>query len=160
MLTYPRGFNHIGLSVPDIERAKNFYCEALGAYLVMPPTRFHEDGSQVATICTDIFGPGWEWMDACHLSMSNGVGIELWQFKNSKNPENNFDFGRTSVYHFCITDPDIEGAVERIKKHGGKHRSKIWQIFPDRPGKMTYCEDPFGIILEIYTHSYEATWVR
>ena len=28
----------------------------------------------------------------------------------------------------------------------------------DKPFKMCYAEDPFGIVFEIYTHSYELTY--
>jgi catechol-2,3-dioxygenase len=27
-----------------------------------------------------------------------------------------------------------------------------------KPYKAVYCEDPFGNIIEIYTHSYEQIW--
>ncbi len=34
----------------------------------------------------------------------------------------------------------------------------ISEYYPkDKPYKMGYVEDPFGILFEIYTHSYELT---
>jgi catechol 2,3-dioxygenase-like lactoylglutathione lyase family enzyme len=46
-----------------------------------------------------------------------------------------------------------------IVAHGGKQRSHINEYFPgEKPYKMVYCEDPFGNILEVYTHSYELTY--
>ena len=35
----------------------------------------------------------------------------------------------------------------------------IREYYPDKkPYKMCYVEDPFGIVFEIYTHSYELTY--
>jgi catechol-2,3-dioxygenase len=31
-------------------------------------------------------------------------------------------------------------------------------LFPDKPYKLAYCEDPFGNIIELYTHSTEQIW--
>lgn len=45
--------------------------------------------------------------------------------------------------------------MQRIVVTGGKQRSKIWQLFADKPYKIVYCEDPFGNIVEIYSHSVE-----
>ena len=38
MSTYPRTFSHIGISVPDVEKAANFYSEVMGWYHIMEPT--------------------------------------------------------------------------------------------------------------------------
>jgi len=37
-MTYPRSFSHIGLSVPDINKAVQFYQEVMGWYIVMEPS--------------------------------------------------------------------------------------------------------------------------
>ena len=34
----------------------------------------------------------------------------------------------------------------------------IEQYPDDKPYRMVYCEDPFGNIIEIYSHSYELTY--
>jgi catechol 2,3-dioxygenase-like lactoylglutathione lyase family enzyme len=58
-----------------------------------------------------------------------------------------------------VQDPDIEGMVERIIAHGGKQRMPIQEFYPgEKPYRMVYCEDPFGNLVEIYTHSYELTY--
>ncbi len=35
---YPRTFSHIGISVPNLEKAVEFYTEVMGWYLIMEPT--------------------------------------------------------------------------------------------------------------------------
>ena len=38
MRTYPKTFSHIGLSVPNLEKAVAFYEEVMGWYTIMKPT--------------------------------------------------------------------------------------------------------------------------
>jgi len=45
--------------------------------------------------------------------------------------------------------------VKKISESGGNKRSKIWDIAPDKGYKVAFCEDPFGNVIEIYTHGYE-----
>ena len=65
----------------------------------------------------------------------------------------------TGLFHFCVQDPNIEELIEKIISYGGKQRMPIREYYPkDKPFKMCYVEDPFGIVFEIYTHSYELTY--
>ncbi|MCC3649677.1 lactoylglutathione lyase family protein [Cytobacillus oceanisediminis] len=156
---YPRSFSHIGLSVPDITKAVQFYQEVLGWYVIMEPSEVIEDNSPIGQMCTDVFGPGWGSFKIAHLSTSDKVGIELFEFPNNEDPENNFEFWKTGIFHFCVQDPDVEGLVEKIGEHGGKQRMPIREYYPgEKPYRMVYCEDPFGNLLEIYSHSYELTY--
>ena len=61
------------------------------------------------------------------------------------------------VFHFCVQDPDVEGLAERIVEAGGKKRMQAPRYYypGEKPYRMIYMEDPFGNILEIYSHSYE-----
>ncbi len=126
---YPRTFSHIGISVPDLEAAVKFYTEVLGWYLIMKPTEIVEDDSAIGEMCTDVFGPGWGKFRIAHLSTGD----------------------------FCVQDPDVEGLAEKIVAAGGKKRMKAPRYYypGEKPYRMIYMEDPFGNILEIYSHSYE-----
>ncbi|MEH6471058.1 MAG: lactoylglutathione lyase family protein [Halopseudomonas sp.] len=154
---YPRTFSHIGISVPDIAAAVKFYTEVLGWYLIMEPTVVVEDDSAIGLMCTDVFGPKWESFKIAHMSTGDRIGVELFQFKNQENPEDNFEYWKTGVFHFCVQDPDVEGLAEKIVAAGGKKRmAKPRYYYPgEKPYRMIYMEDPFGNILEIYSHSYE-----
>ncbi len=156
---YPRSFSHIGLSVPSIKEAVEFYTEVLGWYVIMEPSEVVEDDSPIGQMCTDVFGKGWGTFKIVHLATSDKIGIELFEFPNNEAPENNFEYWKTGIFHFCVQDPDIEGLVEKIIAHGGKQRMPIREYYPnEKPYKMVYCEDPFGNLIEIYTHSYELTY--
>lgn len=157
MAVYPRAFSHIGLSVPDIDKAYQFYTEVMGFYTLMKPTKVLEDASTaIGQMCIDVFGEKFDYFHIAHLSTVDGIGIELFQFPQNKEARGEFRPYQNGVFHFCIKDPDVEGLAKRIVEAGGKQRMPIRYYYPDsKPYAMVYMEDPFGNIIEIYSHSYE-----
>jgi catechol 2,3-dioxygenase-like lactoylglutathione lyase family enzyme len=146
-------FNHIGLTVPDIDRAIDWYGAVLGFRLIFRRTlEYRPDVPEVR----EVFGDTFRRAHQAHMLGANGVGIELFQFLDPpvRAPAEHFAYAETGIFHLCITDPDIEGLVARIVAHGGKQRTKVWQFLHDRPYKLAYCEDPFGNIVEAFSHSY------
>ena len=155
--TYPRSFSHIGISVPDVEKAVEFYTKVMGWYTIMEPTVITEDNSPIGEMCTDVFGPNWEKFKIAHLSTGDRIGVEIFEFKDQENPKDNFEYWKTGIFHFCVQDPDVEGLAERIVAAGGKKRMPEPRYYypGEKPYRMIYMEDPFGNILGIYSHSYE-----
>ncbi|MCH2056623.1 MAG: lactoylglutathione lyase family protein [Thalassotalea sp.] len=158
--TYPRTFSHIGISVPDVEKAVKFYTEVLGSYLIMEPTEIVEDDSPIGEMCTDVFGANWKKFKIAHLSTGDRVGVEIFQFQNQENPEDNFEYWKPGVFHFRVQDPNLEELAEKIVAAGEKKRMEKprYYYLGEKPYRMIYMEDPFGNILEIYSHSYELTY--
>ena len=155
----PRSFSHIGLSVPDLDAALKFYSEVMGFYVLMEPSEVIEDDSAIGQMCTDVFGPGWSKLRIAHLSTAEGIGFELFEFEGNSEPVENFDYRRHGTFHFAVQDPDLEGLLARIVEAGGKQRMPVREYFPgEKPYRMVYVEDPFGIVFELYSHSYELTY--
>ncbi len=157
---YPRSFSHIGITVPDIEKAVKFYKNVMGWYVIMPPSTVKkEKDTAIGQMCIDVFGDNWESFEISHLSTSDGIGIELFSFPHGVKEAPEFNPFNTGLFHFCVQDPDIEKLTEKIVANGGRQRMPIREYYPgDKPYKMVYVEDPFGIVFEIYTHSYELTY--
>lgn len=157
---YPRSFSHIGISVPNIEKAVQFYKEVMGWYVIMEPSTVKkENDTAIGQMCIDVFGEDWETFEIAHMSTSDGIGIELFSFPNMGDEKPEFNPFKTGLFHFCVQDPDIENLVDKIVAFGGKQRMPIREYYPnDKPYKMVYVEDPFGVVFEIYTHSYELTY--
>ncbi|MBL7471540.1 lactoylglutathione lyase family protein [Robertkochia sediminum] len=161
MSAYPRTFSHIGISVPDIEKAVQFYQDIMGWYVIMPPTLVKEEKeTPIGVMCIDVFGEGWKEFMIAHMATSDGIGVELFSFHlTNKGDRPEFDPFRTGLFHFCVQDPDIEGLTKKIVDAGGKQRMPIRSYYPgEKPYQMVYVEDPFGVVFEIYTHSYELTY--
>ncbi|MET9295655.1 lactoylglutathione lyase family protein [Streptomyces sp. NPDC003077] len=157
--TYPRAFCHVGISVPDLDRAVDFYTTALGWYVIKPPTRLEEDDSPVAVMCTDAFGSGWQHLRIAHLSTGDGIGFEMFEFRDNVTPDNLLEYWKTGIFHFCVQDPDVEGLAERIIAAGGRQTMPVRHYYPgEKPYRMVYCADPFGNPIEIYSHGYELTY--
>ncbi|HAG53170.1 MAG TPA: lactoylglutathione lyase family protein [Alphaproteobacteria bacterium] len=156
-MTYPRAFSHIGITVPDLNKAVEFYKETMGWYSIMEPTEVYEEAeTAIGQMCIDVFGNDWKSFKIAHLSTVDGIGIELFEFNKNEKPQAEFSPFKTGVFHFSIKDPDVEGMAEKILKAGGKQRMPIREYYPgEKPYRMVYMEDPFGNIIEIYSHSYE-----
>jgi len=157
---YPKSFSHIGITVPDIAKAVAFYEEVMGWYVIMPPSEvLEENDTAIGQMCIDVFGSNWGSFEIAHMSTSDGIGVELFSFPNMSDEKPVFSPFKTGLFHFCVQDPEIEKLTDKIVAYGGKQRMPIREYYPnDKPYKMVYVEDPFGIIFEIYTHSYELTY--
>jgi catechol 2,3-dioxygenase-like lactoylglutathione lyase family enzyme len=152
-MTPPLAFNHVGMTVPDIDRAIDWYGVVLGFRLIFRRVlEYRPDVPEVR----EIFGERLRRAHQAHLLSANGVGLELFQFVDPpvSMDEDNFRYWQRGIFHLCVTDPDLEGLVGRVVANGGKQRTRIWQFLPGRPCKLVYCEDPFGNIVEAFSHSY------
>jgi lactoylglutathione lyase family protein len=159
-MKYPRSFSHIGLSVPDLDKAVEFYTKVFGWYLIMPPTEIIEEpDTAIGIMCQDVFGAGYKKFRIAHLSTADKIGVEIFEFQNNEKPENNLEYWKSGIFHFCIQDPDIDGTLKLIKEMGGKQRMPVREYYPgEKPYRMVYVEDPFGNVFELYSHSYELTY--
>lgn len=151
---YPKSFSHIGITVPDIHKAVNFYNQVMGWYTIMEPSTIKkEKDTAIGQMCIDVFGEDWSEFEIAHLSTSDGIGVELFSFSNGIKEAPAFNPFNTGLFHFCIQDPNIEELVAKIVDNGGKQRMPIREYYPnDKPYKMCYVEDPFEIIFAVYTH--------
>jgi lactoylglutathione lyase family protein len=153
-------FSHVGITVPELEKAVEFYSKAFGLYVIMAPTEIRHDDSAIGQMCDDVFGPGWGSFRIAHLSTGDGIGIELFEFPNTKPERKPFEYWRLGIFHICVQDQDLEERVKTIVSLGGRQRmSQVRYYYPgQKPYRMVYCEDPFGNIIELYSHSYELTY--
>ncbi|HYA82518.1 MAG TPA: VOC family protein [Candidatus Bathyarchaeia archaeon] len=156
---YPKIINHVAVSVPNMDLAVNWYKEVFGFTVVREPIEFVPDDTLKGMAVKDIHGPSLKKVRMVWLSSANQVGFEIFEYIEPKAERrtNNFEYWKSGFIHICITDPDIEGLCKKISETGGKQRSKVWEIVPDKGYKIAFCEDPFGNIIEIYSHSYEQT---
>jgi catechol 2,3-dioxygenase-like lactoylglutathione lyase family enzyme len=150
-----RAINHIGLTVPDVFAAIDWYRDVLGFRHIMGP-RVLEAGSQATHETPSIFGPRFRKAYQAHMLAGNGVGLELFQFMEpavERRPDN-FEYWKVGVFHLCVTDPDVEAMARRIVAAGGKQRVPVFEFVPGKPYQLVYCEDPWGNVVEVFSHDY------
>jgi catechol 2,3-dioxygenase-like lactoylglutathione lyase family enzyme len=157
---YPPALTHVGVTVPDLNEALRWYREVLGFQIIFGPADMIADDTHYGRLCQDLFGTGFRQGRLAFLTGANGVVLEMFDFDRPKSVrrENNFEYWKSGFFHICLVEPEIEAMVKRIEETGGKLRSKIWQLFADKPYKIAFCEDPFGNIIELNSHSTERVW--
>jgi len=159
-IVYPKIINHIALSVTDLNSAIKWYKEVFGFSVINGPVEIVVDDSPLGIAAKDIHGSKLKKMRVVWLSSGNLVGFEIFEYidpKAERRTNDNFEYWKSGFFHICITDPNIEELCKRISESGGRQCSKIWEITPNNGYKIVFIEDPFGNIIEIYTHGYEQT---
>ena len=150
-------FNHVGVSVPDIEAAIDWYSRLFGFVLIAGPAEVRPDGTHFGNISSDICGDRYGGMKIAHMVTGDGSGFEIFEFLEPKpeRREDTMEYWKNGFFHIAITDPDVAGKVAEIIAQGGQQRSKIWELSPGGGVRVCYCEDPFGNVIEIMSHRYE-----
>lgn len=144
---------HVGLSVPDLERATRWYGEVLGLDPLGPPTDVLPGHRHAGVVAADVLGDGVGALRQRHLTGANGVGLELFEFESTP-------YELAGLFHVCVTVDDLPGTAKRVAATGGRQTSRVWQIFAEEPFLMCYCRDPFGNIVELYSHSHERVYAN
>jgi catechol 2,3-dioxygenase-like lactoylglutathione lyase family enzyme len=142
---------HVGIAVPELDRAVAWYADVLGLEPLGPPVAVCADDGHAGAVAADVLGGGS--FRQAHLTSANGVALELFEFAQ---PQERW----TGIFHLCAVPPNLERTAARISASGGRRTSRIWHIFPDAPYRTCYCEDPFGTTIELYSHSHERTYAN
>lgn len=165
----PTAMNHVAVSVTDIELAMKWYRDVMEMTVLMEPveistTPAKSGDEHLSNLVRTVFGPKLGKFLICHMSSPNGVGIELFQFLDPKaerrDGDRNFEYWKTGFFHIAVTEINIKDLAEKIASSGGKQRTEVMELAPGSDKRFCFCEDPFGNIIEIYSHSYEQFWAN
>jgi Lactoylglutathione lyase and related lyases len=151
----PLALNHVGITVPDIFAAIDWYADVFGFSHIMGP-RLLEATSPATHETPSIFGRRFRRAYQAHLLTANGVGLELFQFIEPPvgDPDPEMTYWRPGPWHICFTHPDVDAMVRRIVDAGGRQKIPVTAFVPGRPWRLVYCEDPWRNAIEIISHSY------
>jgi catechol 2,3-dioxygenase-like lactoylglutathione lyase family enzyme len=144
---------HVGIAVPDLDRAAGWYSDALGLEQLGASSSVTANEGHAGRVAADVLGAGS--FRQAHMTGANGVALELFEFADADDRER-----RHGIFHICVVPPNLDRAASRIAATGGRRTSRVWPIFPDAPYRMCYCEDPFGNTVELYSHSHERTYAN
>lgn len=148
--------NHLGVTVPDIHAAIDWYNTVFGFRCIMGPRVLDAGGhTEAAGVFGHRFRRGWQ----AHLLSSNSVGIELFQFIDPptcgpRPADEPVPWRDRGLWHLCITHPDVAAMVDYIVEHGGTLLTAPYHFVPGRPWTLAYTTDPWGTVVEVMSHSY------
>ncbi|HLR77378.1 MAG TPA: VOC family protein, partial [Balneolaceae bacterium] len=153
---YPVNFSHFGVTVPNLEKAVEFYTDVFGWYKISGPVKVKEKGNnKLSKVSRGLYGKGWDYFRFSHLATAGGIGFEIFEFSNNSTKRSTDSVFKTGFSHVAVQTPNVKQLLQRIQKYGGKQTSKIFHLTPGKDGyKLVYAEDPFGNKIEIYSHAY------
>ena len=122
------------VSIPNLEQGIKWYQNVFGFKLIGGPVDFVIDDSLAGRVLKDIHGEILGKMRMAWLVSENLVGFEIIEYvePQAQRRQDNFEYWKSGITHFCITDPQIEELCQKIVEHGGKQRSNIWEILPKK----------------------------
>jgi catechol 2,3-dioxygenase-like lactoylglutathione lyase family enzyme len=137
-----KGVHHVGISVSNLDRAVEFYTQALDMELIGPAFPFG--------------GPQYEQVMAlgnargrmCMLR-KDSLRLELFEFAHPSPGRQNPDcpVADIGLSHFGVEVTDIDRIYERLHGAGVRFHSPV-VTFP-RGVKATYARDPDGNVFEL-----------
>jgi catechol 2,3-dioxygenase-like lactoylglutathione lyase family enzyme len=144
-----RAVDHIGITVPDLDAAQNFFEQVLGAEYLYDLLPGPMSGPQIEAM---IGLPRGTVVHAIRMMcMGQGPSLELFTYSSpdQREPPRPSDMG---LQHFAVFVDDIEAVAARIAEHGGE---VLWPIsllpFGDSgPGnRFVYTRLPWGGSMEL-----------
>ena len=140
-------FHHVGISVRDMEQAKDFYCNTLGFSIVWEhPQRGGEPLEKVV---------GLSGVQA-HMAMLEGYGMRIELFKyitpagRDRGEQRQCDFG---LIHFALKVKDARAIYADLSGKGVQFNSPPQDL---RPGVVAvYMRDPEGNTIEIMENNVD-----
>ncbi|KAL4791446.1 Glyoxalase/Bleomycin resistance protein/Dihydroxybiphenyl dioxygenase [Aspergillus venezuelensis] len=148
--------NHIGMSVPNLDDAINWYSTVFGFCLLRQVTRSRPEtpDSPIFTM----YGPVMQKAKIAFMTAGNGIGFELFEFVDPQfeAPERTFEegeFTRGGLFHFAITVPDVGALADKAVENGG--RQICGPVGMGSGEYALYVADPWGNVIECMSCSFE-----
>lgn len=136
------GIDHTALSVPDMERALDFYCKQLGFEVEM-----NAGWPKGAKPLDELVGLEDSAAKVAMIALGD-TRIELFEYQNPVGAAQDPDrpVSDHGIVHICLRVSGIEEEVKRLSAAGARFHSD-----PVPLGKETciYGRDPFGNVLEL-----------
>jgi catechol 2,3-dioxygenase-like lactoylglutathione lyase family enzyme len=134
-------FNHIGISVTDIDRSIAFYHDMLG---MQPLCAVFPFGGADFEAIMDVPGASGRM---CMLGKDT-LQLELFEFARSKAKDAEYPVSDRGYSHFGVSVDDIAATYEKFRAAGVRMHSPVI-TFNGGSMKAIYCRDPDGNVFEI-----------
>jgi glyoxylase I family protein len=136
----PTEFDHYGISVTDLARSLDFYCDTLGFIVIVAPHPVDEFNFRRAIIYV-----GSMAIDLCEHAMNSAEA---------------FDPARTGLDHlaFSVSSYDALMAWAAYLDAKGVRRSPMRRV--EGVGEALDFRDPDGIQIELWHRDHDGSWDR
>lgn len=150
-----RGIGHVGVTVPDLDAATDFFVRALGAQ-VLYDTLPREDGPKAGDATDERLGVplGTEECAIRMIRLPNGPGLELFEFRGPRqqDPSLPCDLG---WQHVAVYTDDIEATSADVVAAGGSMLAAPRPLPSVEAGdgnRFVYARTPWGSTLELISY--------
>jgi catechol 2,3-dioxygenase-like lactoylglutathione lyase family enzyme len=136
-------FNHVGISVTDLDRSIAFYRDMFGMEPLTDPFPFSGDQFSEIMDIPDAQGR------MCMIAGGN-LWLELFEFANpaGKAKDPNYKVSDRGISHFGFNVEDIAATYDKLKAAGVPVHGRL-QTFMGGGMRAAYCRDPDGNVFEI-----------
>lgn len=117
------GVDHIGINVPDLDKAQKFFTEVLGFQTVtqIGPIALNQDWKQ-----SNHINPATGPVTIKMVMAGTGANIELFSYSPNKGNPKQPGGDDASATHIALYTPDIKNAVRILKTHGVKFLGEVF----------------------------------
>ncbi|KAK7423565.1 hypothetical protein QQX98_001023 [Neonectria punicea] len=150
-----RVFNHVAVSVCNIEAVVKWYSDLFGFRLLGSIQHIKRSETPDDAIF-GIYPASLNEVKLAWMTTGNGVGFEVFEFVDPKaEPEaKSFEFHKAGFFHVCVTDSDPDALASRVEEAGGRRIGKTMD--PLGTGvKCLYLADPWGNVMEVLNVGFE-----
>lgn len=146
-----RGIHHIGITVPDLDAAIEFYNGVLGLEFVNEPSPVFDDPG---------LGPAVGVPGGALRQVSLGLGdavVELLEYTEPPAPnERPLPQNGVGAQHLAFLVEDAEAKKRELEAHGVEFLSEVNVVDEGvlAGWRWVYFRDPFGIVLELVEVAY------
>ncbi|KAJ9644307.1 hypothetical protein H2204_001659 [Knufia peltigerae] len=151
--THKNVFNHLAISVPNLDEAVTWYSKIFGLQKLCPDALLEPELISKLPV-SKIYGPRLRRMKIAFLDFGDGVGLELFEFLDPpyRKPEDPFDYAKGGFFHVGITVTDPEDTARAVCENGGRRMGEAIVMGSE---KAVYCQDPWGNALECLSSGFE-----
>lgn len=149
----PRGIQHLGVTVPDIDEATRFLREGLGAQVAYDGLTRDDEPRSGEEVERQLGLPSGAAIRRQRMVViGEGPGLELFEISGEQRAASGLaDLG---LHHVSLYCDDIEACLERLVAAGGEPYSEVHgnSRHEDSPGNgSVYVRAPWGMIIELQT---------
>lgn len=149
----PRGINHIGITVPDLDEATRFLKEGLGAKVAYDGLTTDDAPRCGAETERQLGLPsGAKIRKQRMIVAGTGPSLEVFEIEGQQRPAIGLaDFG---LNHVSFYVDDLEASLARLVAAGGEALSEVHgnSRYEDSPGNgSVYVRAPWGTLIELQT---------